>query len=171
MEEIWKDVIGYEGLYKVSNLGRVKSLPRNGTIKTERVLVQKIAWNKRKQIALNKDDKRKSYCVHRLVAKAFLGLPKEKHEVNHIDGNPQNNEVSNLEWVTKSDNIKHAYRIGLKSLKGESHNQNKLTEKQVLKIRKLYAEKKYNTVELAKKFKVCRPNISLIVNRKNWSHI
>lgn len=169
--EIWKPIPDYERLYMASNLGRIKSLPRNGTIKYDRILVQGITKNGRYKVGLNKNDKRTWHNVHRLIAKAFIPRIEGKGCINHIDGNPLNNKVENLEWCTHSENTYHAFRIGLKSNHGEKHSQNKLTNEKVLRIRKMHAEGKANTVELAKLFGVCRPSISQIIHRKSWVQI
>lgn len=125
MEEIWKDIQGYEGLYQVSNLGRVKSLARLDT-RGQRVSEKILKLGKHRagyfRVNLYKNGKMKQYLVHRLVALAFIPNPENKEQVNHIDGNKQNNVIENLEWCTHSENIQHAYRTGLaKGLVGENH--------------------------------------------------
>lgn len=126
MTEKWKDIKDYEGLYQVSNLGNVKSLDRKivGKDKIEkpyygRVLSFLYSKQTKKHplkrccVELWKDGSRKRAFVHRLVACAFIENPNNKPQVNHIDGNPLNNCVENLEWVTNSENVKHAYANGL----------------------------------------------------------
>lgn len=105
--EIWKDVVGYEGIYQVSNLGRVKSLPRNGTIKQERILKPHRVQGYLLAELFNRGA-HKGKRIHRLVAEAFIPNPDNKREVNHIDGDKHNNRVENLEWVTSSENQLHA---------------------------------------------------------------
>lgn len=120
MKEIWKDIEGYEGLYQISNFGRVKSLPKkNGnSYQEERILKPKNNQGYM-QVNLYKNKKCKSIVIHRMVAKAFIKNEYNKREVNHIDGNKANNRVDNLEWCTPSENQKHAYRIGLKGRRKE----------------------------------------------------
>lgn len=116
MQEIWRDIKGYEGLYQVSNFGRVKSIMfRNNICKKNREKIIKISTsNKNRQyVMLYKNGKRKNLTVHRLVAQEFIPNIEELPEVNHIDGNPQNNNVCNLEWCTKTYNEWHAYHNGL----------------------------------------------------------
>lgn len=118
-EEIWKYVKGYEGLYCVSNLGRVMSLPREdgyGRVVSGRVLSEREHTNGYKFVALTKDGKSKQYRIHRLVAEAFVPNPFEYSEVNHIDGDKANNSAENLEWCTRSDNNKHAVAFGLRDM-------------------------------------------------------
>jgi hypothetical protein len=118
-EEIWKDVVGYEGLYQVSNLGRVWRYERQvrrgyclATMKA-RLKVQQIATTGYWTVNLTDNNgKFMVHRVHRLVAIAFIPNPKNKPCVNHIDSNRLNPYASNLEWATKSEDCIHAYRVG-----------------------------------------------------------
>lgn len=111
MEEIWKDIEGYEGIYQVSNLGRVKGLERydsNGHLLKEKILKTSINRDGYEKVSIQKNAKKKTYKIHRLVAIAFIPNVENKKEVNHIDGNKLNNRVNNLEWCTKEENERHA---------------------------------------------------------------
>lgn len=124
MKEIWKDIKGYENLYQVSNLGRIKSLPRFikngehssiGYITKEKILKLGISKTGYYVCSLFKNGKGKTHKVHRLVAECFLKKKKKDYNiVNHIDCNKLNNKTGNLEWCDYSHNNKEAYKNGLK---------------------------------------------------------
>ena len=121
VEELWKPVIGYENIYEISNLGSVRSLPRevpflNGTVRKLKGKILKPLKDKNgyQYVYLAKSGSQKFKFVHRLVAEAFLG-DAESLEVNHIDGDKSNNSVTNLEWITHKDNIVHSFETGLHS--------------------------------------------------------
>jgi len=118
--EIWKDIKGYEGEYQVSNLGRVKSMSRtyidkNNKLYSIKERLMNFQDNGRgyKNINLYKSKKSKCFYIHRLVAETFLSKIENKNFVNHIDGDKSNNNLSNLEWVDRSENMIHANKIGL----------------------------------------------------------
>jgi hypothetical protein len=125
-KEIWKDIPGYEGLFQASSKGRIKSLkrmvirgyknhPRTVPEKIRTLSLDKFGYY---HIALSKENKRKNYFVHRLIALTFIKNPNNLPQVNHIDGNKKNCCIENLEWVNQSENLKHAYRIGLQKPSG-----------------------------------------------------
>jgi len=110
MEEIWKDVQGYEGLYQVSNHGRIKSLPRLDSMGRQKgglVLKPKSRKDGYKRINLYYKGKMETYLVHRIVANAFIPNPYVKPQVNHIDEDKSNNKVNNLVWMTAKENINY----------------------------------------------------------------
>lgn len=118
MIEIWKDIQGFENKYQVSNIGRVKSLSyfnNLGRFKESIILKKRLTDRGYNTAVVYNDGKQKVFKVHRLVAIEFIPNPENKPCVNHIDGNKENNIVSNLEWCTHSENIKHAFKIGLNS--------------------------------------------------------
>lgn len=112
MRELWKPVVGYEGLYEVSNLGRVKSLPRKGT--KGGLLTPSYSNSKHyAHIPLTKNGELRTTSLHRVVASAFVPNPENKSQVNHINGDKTNNRADNLEWVTNKENVDHAMETGL----------------------------------------------------------
>lgn len=103
MDEIWKDIPGYEGLYQVSNLGNVRSLNYNKTGEIK-LLKPFTSHNGYRIVSLSNNGKLKGYTIHRLVANAFIPNPNNLPQVNHIDENKTNNRTDNLEWCTQAYN-------------------------------------------------------------------
>lgn len=145
MEEIWKDIENYEGFYQVSNLGRVKSMERivnagagGKRIVKERIMKQGYNQGGYLSATLSKNFISKTTSTQRLVAKAFIPNPENKAEVNHINCIRDDNRVSNLEWNTKSENIRHSFQFGKNRNNGENSNRALLTNLQVSEIRGKY---------------------------------
>ena len=164
MQEIWKDVKGFEGLYQVSNMGNVKSLGRKvyNYFQKERIL-QPAKINGYLRVALFKDSHCKNYLVHRLVAEHFITNPDNKPQINHKDGNKENNVWTNLEWTTASENQKHAFKNGLgKPLWTNKFGGNHPTSKKVIQYSKdMKFIKLWNSVrEAEKELKIGSSSIS-----------
>ena len=130
-KERWRPIKGFEGRYEVSSLGRVKSLSRakhipNGEVRLSTEKILKLGKNPCGYCLafLYKNNKRKAAQVHRLVANAFIDNPNGLRQVNHIDGDKTNNAVSNLEWCSCKDNIRHANRV-LQRGRGERISQHR----------------------------------------------
>lgn len=127
--EIWKDIESYEGLYQISNFGRVRSLDvwlrnsLNGTKRLKKGKLVSLTDNGRGyKIASLSNLGRKNHYIHRLVAKHFIDNKNKHNEVNHLDGDKSNNNYYNLEWCSKSENCAHASKIGLIKKLGEKPN-------------------------------------------------
>lgn len=115
-KEIWKPIKDYEGLYEVSNFGRIRSLPRQGTHSKNIHIISQNNKNSKGywHCGLTKKGKQKTLSVHRLVAEAFIPNNDNLPQVNHIDGNKLNNNVNNLEWCTNIYNMQHSIKLGLR---------------------------------------------------------
>lgn len=112
MKEIWQDVVGYEGLYKVSNLGRVKTLQKQvGRKESEKILKPSTVWTGYLRLGLRKEGKTKNTYVHRIVAQAFIPNKEHKPIINHKNGDRTDNRVTNLEWCTFGENSNSSPRI------------------------------------------------------------
>lgn len=165
--EVWRDITGYEGFYQVSNFGRVKSLVRKKSLVEIILKPQKqgnhlyISLRKWGPLAL------KAY-VHRLVLETFVGPCPKGMECCHNDGNGSNNKIENLRWDTRLANIRDKAKHGTQT-KGESHpSAARFKQKDIDKIRALYATGNYSQYELAAMYGVVRTYIQKIINRKIW---
>lgn len=186
MDEIWKGIKEYENKYQVSNLGRVRSLDSvvncaiGGTRTSKgKILKQFDNGHGYRHLALSKNSKIKKVKVHRLVAQAFIPNPENKKEVNHLDFDPANNKVDNLEWATASENIQYSYdkgnRVGYfkgKEHKGKQGTKNhfaKLNVNDVICIKAMKGQMKQK--DLASVYGVGVKQIWRIQNAVSWKHI
>jgi hypothetical protein len=179
--EIWKAVVGFEGVYAVSTLGNVKSLPRvyvatdrwaneQAYARAEVLRRAEITRGGYARVHLRAQAHQKKAMVHHLVAEAFIGpRPTNQHQINHKNGIKTDNTVKNLEWVTSQQNHRHRTRV-LKLGCGERHYNSKLTADDVRKIRAQYASGALQS-DLAKQYGVRANNISFIVRRKTWATV
>jgi hypothetical protein len=166
--EIWKDVIGYEGLYQVSNFGNVKSLG-NEFSRKERLLKLSTQSKGYLTVVLQKDAKRKMTLVHRLVAEYFIPNIDNKPQINHINGIKTDNKVENLEWVLHRENLDHAIKNNL-TLKGEKNRNSKLKDVDVIKIHSLL-QSGITTKELSETYNVSYSTIDGIRTNRYWKHL
>ncbi len=167
-DEIWRDVVGYEGYYKVSNFGRVKSFHK-GKSKILKFGVSPFGYLR---VVLCKDFKKKNRPIHILVAQAFIPNPDNKRQINHIDGDKTNNHVSNLEWATPAENIHHAFAMGLRK-SGYEHFRAKFTPEQVREIRRdcVPGDSELGFKPFAKKFNVTPKIISDAYYCKSYQNV
>ena len=179
--EIWKDIKGYEGMYQISNYGRIKSLERvflkfkrGRKEKMEVYLPEKIRsiGNNNKsypKISLWRNGKVDWRLIHRLVAQHFIDNPMNYNQVLHKDDNPRNYHWSNLEWGTQSKNIKDAVERGRWHI-GAKNNKSKLKDHQIPEIRELI-KKGISCCKIAPQFNISVNQILGIKNNKIWKHI
>ena len=180
MKEEWSPVVGYEGFYEVSSIGRVRWVkPRvtEGDTSSNALKRLTLRYRNRKTkqypnytAGLSKNGKMRHVSVARMVAFAFLGPPPRGHQVNHKDGNPLNNVCTNLEWVTPKENAQHAVRMGLYRI-GERHPDAKLTEDQVREARKEYLAGGVTKLALAKRCGVDSKTMGSLLSYKTWKHV
>lgn len=133
MQEIWKDIQGFENLYKVSTDGRIKA-------RTGKIIKPYNNGFGYLTVHLYKDGESHSRKIHRLVAEAFISNPERKPQVNHIDGDKSNNHVDNLEWATQSENMQHAYSNGLRQKLKQRVAQIEITTKKPINVYKSTSE-------------------------------
>jgi len=180
VNELWRAVINYEGYYEVSSLGNLKSLDRviktsNGRIVqlTGCHIIPTVDKHGYYNWSPCKNNKRKKTRVHMTVAEAFLGDNPLMLDINHIDGCKSNNSASNLEYCTRSNNIRHSFKLGLSKnrppvKKGEHHPMSKLNWDQVNEIRKIGRSQPVETT--AMQFNVSKTTIKDILKFKIWKN-
>lgn len=174
-ETEWKPIMGYETRYVINRNGKIKSISREVNrrddskhIIPEMIKKQRVTKFGYATCLLSINKKYKHHFVHVLVALHFIGpKPSDRHQVNHKDCNKLNNKVDNLEWVTRSENLKHAYRNGLMCQKGEHHATVKLDNKKVLHI----YNSKLGAKHISKMYNVCEATIYNIRSGVSWGHI
>jgi hypothetical protein len=184
VREVWKPILGYGGLYEVSDLGNVRSLDREVTIRAPSYTCKsrikgRVLKPGRKTtpygatyftVDLCRDGKISHCYIHILVAKTFLGDRSDTMEVNHKHGNTTDNRLSELEWMTRKDNAIHARRVLRKCL-GEKAGRAKLKEEQVLEIRERHRTTGATPLAMAPEYDVHVCTIQRILANTRWRHI
>lgn len=175
IEEQWRPLRGYRSEYQISNHGRVKRLSRtiickNGMPKPlpERILTPQFNSNGYLWHQFPGKIKKDFRFVHRMVAEAFVENPQSKPFVNHKSGIKTENDASNLEWVTRQENISHAFDTGLMSHAGEKNSQSKLTRAAVILIRKDRVSG-MRVIDIAIKHRISRRRVYDVVNNRCWN--
>jgi hypothetical protein len=175
--EIWKDIEQFNNEYQISNLGRIKSkegiiIRSNGIPYKRESKILKPASDKgylKGAVCLNK--KLVRYKIHRIVADAFVNGKKDGLEVNHINGDKSDNNAQNLEWVTRSENMIHAVKIGLLLVKkGSQTKQSKMNELTVLKIYDL-KNKGWQRKMILKELSITPDMYKDVIRGKTWKHV
>lgn len=181
MEE-WRSVVGYEGIYEVSNLGNVRSIPRpinrgirgithTKTYRNLRLRVNKYGYHDT-HLRDAPTGRSRIYEIHRLVASAFIPNPEGKPTVNHMDSNRTNNSVSNLEWATHKENITHGMKHGkIPDMKGSSNHMSRLTAEDVLLLRSEWKTGLYTYQSLADKYGHSHGCVFCVITRRSWGHL
>lgn len=168
--EVWKDIKGYEGLYQISDSGKVKSLPKitGSRFRKESIILYANTnrWGY-SYVTLCVKNVMKSLTIHNLLAVHFIPNPLNKKYVNHINGNKADNLLENLEWVTAKENVQHAIKIGLAGSIGSTNPNSKLNEYQVIEIFK--SPQRYGI--LASIFGISKSQIVDIKRGRRWSHL
>lgn len=176
--EVWDWIPGWEGWYKASTLGRVRSVKRvirykngNKVLQPGRLLrpaFDKITGYER--VNLCRGNRKTCVCLHQAVGRTFLENPENLPEINHKDGNKLNCVVTNLEWTTVLGNKQHAVKMGLIDRKGEKHPMARKTEEDIKEIRTLLSQKVPQS-RIAAAFGVTQPYVSKIKLGQRWSHV
>jgi hypothetical protein len=181
VKEVWKCIPGYCGLYTISTNGSVKSM--NRFVKTKRKNTRGIVVNEKilneeirvgyPSVTLCKNGNTKKFVIHFLVLLTFVGPRPRGKQINHIDGNTKNNKLTNLEYVTQSENILHSYRVTKTrwARTGELSHRSKLKTNDVLKIKKLLRSKRFSYGKIAEMFFVSTSAISSINRKRTWKHL
>jgi hypothetical protein len=166
-QEIWKDINKFEGIYQVSNFGRVKSFKQ---FKDGLILSNKNSNGGYLSLILSCKTHKLHTRIHRLVAQAFIPNPENKPEVNHRDGNKQNNHVDNLEWTTRAENSRHAIESGLADFKGMNFYNQVLRPKAVnqFDLNGCFIESFINCKEASRKTGVCSRNIHQVAAKTEY---
>ena len=188
--EKWKDIEGYEGLYQVSNLGRVKSLKRvirrkdgNNITYNEKILSPRDSGKGYKKVCLNKNGISKNYAIHRLVLETFSPCDNMKNlTVDHINFNRSDNRLENLRWASQSENVIYSYKNGrhLGSREGCKNGRATLSEEEVVNIRNMYNEglnvseiiyELYKIVKDDKEYNKIKQKIDKVVKNKTYKNV
>lgn len=169
-QEQWEYVDGYEGIYEVSTFGEVRSYrnSKHGIHNKSKILKQTKAAHGYPTVVLFKDGKRKTFCIHRLMAETFIPNPKNYKCVLHKDDDKDNNSLNNLYWGSYKMNCKDRIRnSGIESMRQNT----RLTETKVLEIRSIYDQGWATQQELADAYGVVQTTIQHVVARSTWTHI
>lgn len=173
--ENWKDVPGYEGLYQVSDFGKIRSFyfdKLNRSLSNNTKPIKPFLNDGYPQVRLYKNGTKQDYKVHYLVMLSFVCDRPDGMQVGHTNAIRTDNRLINLSWVTPSENSRHAHYVTktMPFTGGEKNSASKLKNKDVINIRKLKTNGLSNA-EIAKIFKVTRQNINFICKKETWTHL
>lgn len=168
--ELWKEVPEAAGRYYVSTLGRLLTIAWKGTSQA-RVMKPALDPCGYMRTMIVRDGRTRTIKIHRLVAQTFLPNPANLSDVNHINGIKSDNRPENLEWMSRKQNMQHAFRTGLQHIRGVSNPACILTEAQVLEIRSKHQPRIYTREVLATEYGVSLPTIKDILRGATWKHL
>lgn len=169
MQEEWRDISGYEGLYQVSNTGKVRSMNYRRTRRVAELKQKNVKGYKYVDLCGESDTRMPS--VHRLVIESFVGPCPDGKQVNHIDGDPCNNNILNLEYVTAAENIQHSFtHLGRQTCPGTKNGKAKLTDDKVVEILKL-RKSGMKIKDIAEAFGVGYATVHNIISNLIWKHV
>ena len=163
MKEVWRDVAGYEGLYQISNKGRLKSTKRHGTLGG---IIKLYCHNGYMQTGLYKNGIGEMKKIHQLVLTAFSGPMPDGMCCRHLNGNPSDNRIQNLKWGTPKENAEDTKRHE-RTNRGERNGMAKLTEHDVIAIRNMSG----THGKIAKRFGISSTAVCMIKSKRRWKHI
>jgi len=168
--EEWRSILGWEGWYEVSNHGRVRRCRAAKATFAGRALKPLVRRDGRCTVSFSGQGNQRTYQIAKLVIEAFVGPRPVGQEINHLDGNPGNNCLGNLEYCTRSENALHAYSLGLwQAKRGEDHGLAKLTNEQVIVIRACKGVVSQRL--LAHAFNISRPVVKSVQSYRTWRHV
>lgn len=168
--EIWLPVPGYEAHYSVSNMGRVRRDAATKGARAGKLLRPMRTPSKRDYVALCVNGGRDPRSVHRLVMQAFAPAARTDLQVNHINGDPTDNRLSNLEWVTASDNIKHDFQVlKARNQAGDNNHSAKISAADAEFIRRVCGQMNLAQSEVAARLQISKSAVSAVMTGRNWS--
>lgn len=174
LKEEWRTIPGYEGFFSVSNNGRVRrDIGGSPSTYPGKIRKQQACPRGYMKVSLWRDGAASTHRIHKLVMLAFVGAYPDGHNINHKDGNPSNNALSNLEYVTYKENSQHAVRTGLHHFRERTGN-SVLTPEIVRQIRSLYQPRKmteFTMPKLAKRFGVAYSTVKGVIYGRTWTHV
>lgn len=172
MDVEWRPVRGFEGRYEVSNDGRLRALYSVNQHKAGRILKGGPAHGGYRLYRMFRGDGTPSsvLLIHKIVLEAFVGFAPEGMECRHLDGDPSNAHISNLQWGTRKENMQDKIRHGTIA-RGETHGMVKLSNSEVMEIRNMAADRTQTYDDIASRYGIARGLVGYIVKGKNWSHL
>jgi HNH endonuclease len=170
VKERWKEI--FDGYYEISSYGRVRRAKPGQGAKVGRLIGGYVDKNNPYvKVCIGLPGRRKTFYVHQLVSKIFLGPCPPGKEPNHIDGDKTNNRSDNFGYLTRRKNVEHAIRLGLRDTAGVKNVNAKLTEEMVKRIRHCYGQRSATQAELAEEFDVSQVTIFQVLTRRTWRHV